>query len=63
MVRGNTLHAKPMDTIILTVLLVGAVLAVRGARAKVLIPVFVLGFVMTALLFNHHATSTLNLSF
>ncbi|MBP7972062.1 MAG: DUF5993 family protein [Candidatus Nanopelagicales bacterium] len=52
-----------MDTIILTVLLVGAVLAVRGARAKVLIPVFVLGFVMTALLFNHHATSTLNLSF
>lgn len=52
-----------MDTIILIVLLVGAVFAVRGARAKVVIPVFVLGFIMTALLFNHHVTSSLNLSF
>jgi hypothetical protein len=52
-----------MDTIILIVLLVGAVLAVRGAQAKVVIPVFFVGFVMTALLFNHHVTSALDLSF
>ena len=52
-----------MDTIIFIVLLIGAILGAKGASSKVVIPVWLLGAIMTALLFNHHVTSQLNLSF
>jgi len=52
-----------VDTIIFIVLLVGAIFAVKGAKAKVVVPIFLLGFVLTALLFNYHVSSALDLSF
>jgi len=52
-----------VDTIILIVLLAGAVFAMKGSQAKVVVPIFLLAVVLTALLFNYHASSALNLSF
>jgi hypothetical protein len=53
----------PVDTIIFIVLLVAAVFAVRGAKTKIVVPIFLLGLVLTALLFNYHVSSALDLSF
>lgn len=52
-----------MDTIIFIVLLVGAIVAYKGMKPKVVIPVFVLAFVLTALLYNFHVTTQLPLEF
>jgi uncharacterized membrane protein len=52
-----------VDTIIFIVLLVAAVFAVRGAKTKIVVPIFLLGLVLTALLFNYHVSSALDLSF
>jgi len=52
-----------MDTIIFIVLLIGAVFAAMGAKAKVFLPIFAVGFILTAVLFNYHVTSNLPLSF
>lgn len=52
-----------MDTIIFIVLLVGGIVAYKGMSSKVVIPVFVLGILLTALLYHHHVTSRLTLEF
>ncbi len=52
-----------MDTIIFGVLLVAAFFAARGAAGKIVIPLFVIGLVLSAVLFQHHVTSSLNLEF
>ena len=52
-----------MDTIIFIVLLVAAIFAAKGSPPKIVVPLFALGFVMAAFVFNHHVTSTLDLNF
>lgn len=52
-----------MDTIAFVLLLVGAIVAYLGKSPKVFIPVFLVAFIVTALIFNHHVTSRLDLSF
>ena len=46
-----------MDTIIFIVLLVTAIFASKGSPPKVVVPLFFVGFVMTAFVFHHHVTS------
>lgn len=52
-----------MDTLILLLLLVTAIFAARGAKAKVVVPLFVVGYVAVVFLFAHHTTSSLDLNF
>ncbi|MFA7267340.1 MAG: DUF5993 family protein [Candidatus Nanopelagicales bacterium] len=52
-----------MDTIIFIVLLVTAIFAAKGAPPKVVLPLFFVGFALTAFVFNHHVTSSLDLNF
>lgn len=52
-----------VDTIIFIVLLVAAIVAYKGMSTKVVLPVFVLAFVLTFILFRHHVTSQLPLQF
>lgn len=52
-----------MDTIIFILLLVTAIFAVKGAPPKIVVPLFLCSFVLTAFVFNHHVTSKLDLSF
>jgi len=52
-----------MDTLILLLLLVTAIIAARGGRAKVVVPLFVIAYVAVVFLFAHHSTSTLDLNF
>lgn len=52
-----------MDTIIFIVLLVAAIFAAKGSSAKIVVPVYFLGFVLAAFVFHHHVTSKLDLSF
>lgn len=52
-----------MDTIIFIILLVAAVVAYKGMSTKVVLPVFILAFVLTFLLYRHHVTSQLPLQF
>ena len=58
-----TEKGKVMDTIILLVLLVTAIAAAKGAKAKVVVPLFLVAYVMVVLLFAHHTTSSLDLNF
>lgn len=52
-----------MDTIILLILMVTAIYAAKGAKAKIVVPLFLVAYVMVVLLFAHHTTSTLDLNF
>lgn len=45
------------------VILVTGILAARGTKAKIFIPVFVVLFILVALLFKHHVTGKLPLEF
>lgn len=62
-VASNEASGVRVDTIIFIVLLVTAVFAAKGSPPKVVVPLFFVGFVLTAFVFNHHVTSTLDLSF
>lgn len=55
--------ANLLDTIILLILMITAIAAAKGAKAKVVVPLFLLAYVMVVLLFAHHTTSTLDLNF
>jgi hypothetical protein len=52
-----------VDILIMILLLVTAILAYRGLRARVIISLWALTLVATLLLFNYHVTSSLNLNF
>jgi hypothetical protein len=52
-----------VDTIIFIVLLVAAIFAAKGSPPKIVVPLFFVGFVLTAFVFHHHVTSKLDLSF
>jgi fatty acid desaturase len=52
-----------VDTIILILLLITAIYAARGARAKIVVPLFVVSTVLVIFLFAHHTTSSLDLNF
>lgn len=60
---GRCAEEVRVDTLIFIELLATAFLANRGAKSRVVVPMFVLGLVLVALVFKHHATSTLDLSF
>lgn len=52
-----------MDIIILAVLLATAILMYRGAKRGLILSLWTVGFVLTAILFRIHVTSNLPLSF
>ncbi len=52
-----------VDIIIMILLLVTAILAYRGIRARAIISLWGVSLVATLLVFNYHVTSSLNLNF